>query len=71
MITMVAERDEAGSINGVLAIGKNFTEQRRAETALQRSEALYRSMVSAMVEGVIVQSQDGSIVSIIRPPKKY
>ncbi|MGZ5000112.1 MAG: PAS domain S-box protein [Methylomonas sp.] len=63
-IAMVAERDADGCINGVLAIGQNFTAQRRAETALQRSEALYRSMVTAMIEGVIVQSNDGNIVSI-------
>lgn len=63
-ITMVAERDDDGNIAGVLAIGQSFTAQRRAEAALQRSEALYSSTVSAMIEGVIVQSQDGHILFI-------
>ncbi|QPK64899.1 PAS domain S-box protein [Methylomonas sp. LL1] len=64
MITMLAEHDQAGSISGMLAIGRNVTAQRRAEIALQRSEALYRSMVSAMLEGVVVMGHDGEIVSI-------
>lgn len=63
-ITMLAERDTEGNISGVLAIGRDMTQQRRAEDSLRRSEALYRSMVGAMVEGVIVQSRDRKILSI-------
>lgn len=64
IITIVAERDRQGSVNGVLAIGQTLTALRRAEISLKKSEALHRSMVSAMIEGVIVQSRDGEILSI-------
>lgn len=63
-INMLAERDAEGTVNGVLAIGRDISQQRRAEESLQKSEALYRSMVSAMVEGVVVMGQDGEIVSM-------
>ncbi|MDD2759178.1 MAG: PAS domain S-box protein [Methylomonas sp.] len=64
VITIVAEDDEEGNISGLLAIGQSFSLQRRIEEALKRSEALYGSVVSAMIEGVIVQSQDGKILSL-------
>lgn len=39
----------------------NITERKKAEMDLQRSEDLYRSVVTSMAEGVIVQDADGSI----------
>lgn len=70
VITIMAERDRFGSINGILAIGQSFSVQRRIESALKRSEALYGSVVSAMVEGVIVQSQESKVLSINLAAKK-
>jgi PAS domain S-box-containing protein len=43
-VRMVAERDSTGTVVGVLTIGRDITERRRSERALQESERRYREI---------------------------
>ncbi len=43
-------------------VATDITDRHRAEQALRRSEERYRSVVSAMAEGVVQQAADGTIV---------
>ncbi|HAF45352.1 MAG TPA: hypothetical protein DCK83_10570 [Gallionellaceae bacterium] len=51
-IVMVAERDSAGAIKGVLAIGRDITERKRADEALHRSLDEYSGLVQTIPVGV-------------------
>jgi PAS domain S-box-containing protein len=60
--------DEAGRVVGMFGISRDITarkqaelERRRAAQALRESEALYRSMASALVEGIVVYDAEGRI----------
>lgn len=64
VVAKVSSHLRASSSDAISAIGRRLTEQGQVEEALRRSEALYRSMFGAMVEGVIVQNRDGQLVSI-------
>ena len=44
-----------------LAVVRDVTERRLSEDDLRRSEDKYRSMISAMAEGVVVQERNGTI----------
>lgn len=47
----------------VLAAIRDVTERRVSQEALRKSEARYRSVVTAMAEGVVVQECDGAITA--------
>lgn len=47
----------------VLATIRDLTERRASEDELRKSEARYRSVVTAMAEGVVVQESDGRITA--------
>ncbi len=44
-----------------LAVIRDITERRRAETALRESEERYRKLISTMSEGIVLQRRDGVI----------
>ncbi len=48
----------------VLALVRDITEQRRAAAALRESEVLYRSVVTAMAEGVVFRCAGGRITAV-------
>lgn len=48
---------------GCLVIASDVTARRRAESALQSSEALHRSVVDSAMDGIIVLGTDGTIKS--------
>ena len=49
------------SRGGAVIVHSNITQRRRAEEALRSSEALYRSMVTALDEGILVVGVDGVV----------
>ncbi len=55
--------DEEGRVVGIFAIGSNFTERKRAEAALRENELRYRSMVSALSEGVLIFDAHGTVLA--------
>ena len=59
--TIVPLRGQEGPVSRLLTLSADITDQRLAEEALKRSEHLNRSIVESLSEGVILQSEDGSI----------
>jgi PAS domain S-box-containing protein len=58
-----AIRDESGQVVRLLGGAGDISGQKSAAEALVQSEERYRSLVSALEEGVIVQSADGTIIA--------
>jgi diguanylate cyclase (GGDEF)-like protein/PAS domain S-box-containing protein len=56
-IRMIAVRDEQGEVSGVLAIGRDITERKRAETALAASEQQFRSLAENSPDNVVRYDQ--------------
>jgi len=57
------QRDSTGAIVGFSAIGLDVTARRRARDALRESEAMLRSTLTALSEGIVVEDAEGRIVS--------
>lgn len=57
-------RDPEGAINYVALILQDITKRKQTETALQESEVLYRSVVTAMAEGIFLQDASGKILAV-------
>ncbi|MDP1798513.1 MAG: PAS domain S-box protein, partial [Planctomycetaceae bacterium] len=58
-----ATRDVRGVLLRVEGIDQNITERKRAEAALRDSEEQYRSLISALAEGVVLYAEDGTILT--------
>lgn len=54
---------ENGSVVGVSVFSRDITAQKEAETKLRDSEERYRSVVTAMAEGVVLQDAEGKIIA--------
>src|SRR6266852_40575 len=57
-------RDQAGNIVGVIVFATDITDQQRAEEALRRSEANYRSLVQGAPYGICRLSTDGRFLDV-------
>jgi two-component system sensor histidine kinase/response regulator len=55
--------DAEGTLLGMLGVSRDITQTRRAERALRDSEEHYRTVVSALNEGVFVCDPQGRVVS--------
>ncbi|MEJ2573399.1 MAG: PAS domain S-box protein [Gammaproteobacteria bacterium] len=57
------ELNKSGRLKGYIGSITDITERRRTEEALKVSEERYRSMVTAMSEGILIQQADQTIVA--------
>jgi len=53
--------DEKGKKLGLLGVGKDITERKKAEYKLQESELFYRNMISHSLDGIIMTGEDARI----------
>ncbi|MFX0115784.1 MAG: PAS domain S-box protein, partial [Candidatus Hodarchaeota archaeon] len=56
--------DEKGSFFEYQGVGRDITEQKRVEEALQQSEARYRSLVETSLDGITVIDLEGKIAFV-------
>ncbi len=61
-MTLVAQTDEAGKIIGVLGIGRDITERKKAEQAMQRLRNQHALILNSVGEGVHGLDLDGRII---------
>jgi PAS domain S-box-containing protein len=54
-------KDETGKDIGLLGVGKDITERRKAETMLQGSELFYRNLISDSLDGIVMINREGKI----------
>ena len=55
-------RDAAGNIVGVLAVGTDITDRKRAESALRKSEAFSRAIIASSPDCIKVLNSQGELV---------
>jgi len=60
----VPYRDQEGNIIGVIVFATDITEQQRAEEAVRRSEANYRSLVRNAPYGIYRATAEGKLLSV-------
>jgi PAS domain S-box-containing protein len=63
LVDVTPLRDDSGEPTGFLAVARDMSREMAAEQALRESEERFRSVVSAMAEGVILRGTDGSIAA--------
>ena len=59
--TIVPEYDRHGKIAGVLSVGRDISDRKRAEAALRESETKYRSMMEAFADPLYICSPDFTV----------
>lgn len=62
---IVPEYDQHGNISGVLSVGRNITERKQMEEALQASEAELRTLINTMTDIIFVGNSEGRFLKIV------
>lgn len=57
-------RDDKGNVYRIAIFGHDITEKRKADTALRESEKMYRTLLSASPQGIIVLDMKRTITNI-------
>jgi len=53
--------DEQGNKIGLLGVGKDITDRKKAQARLQESELFYRNMITHSLDGIVLTDKTGSI----------
>jgi PAS domain S-box-containing protein len=62
LTTKVPLRDASDKVVGLIGLGRDITERKRAEAALEESRALYHSLVADLPIGIFRKDQQGRFV---------
>lgn len=54
-------QDDTGKKIGLLGVGKDITERKKAQERLQESELFYRSLISHSLDGIVMTDKEGRI----------
>ncbi len=53
--------DEKGAAIGLLGVGKDITDRKKAQARLQESELFYRNMITHSLDGIVLTDKTGNI----------
>lgn len=62
LYTMSLLRDDFGNQIGMLGVGKDITERKKAQAKLQESETFYRGLISQSLDGIVMTDEKGKII---------
>ena len=64
LTSKVPLRDKNGQVIGIVGIGRDITEQKRAEEALRASEERYRRFMERNTAGAVINTLDGRLLQV-------
>jgi len=59
----IVQRDDRDRPLRMIGVNRDISDRKAAEIALRESEARYRSVITAMTEGIVLQQADGKIIA--------
>jgi PAS domain-containing protein len=70
LVDVTITKHEAGGRRYFSAVVRDRSERQKAEEAIRAGEALYRSIITAMAEGIVLQDSDGRILACNRSAER-